>query len=48
LTFCNSASWLMRSKHLEISASSTYLGNLQTLLKIAAIASWHERPGRKP
>jgi len=40
---CSSASWLMRSKHLAMSASSTYFGFLQMLACIATIPSWHER-----
>src|SRR5215475_5555948 len=38
----------MRSKHFSMSASRTYLAFWPMAVKIAAIASWQERPGRKP
>lgn len=46
--FLSSASWSMRSKHLEMSASSTNFGLHLILRNIASIASWHERPGLNP
>ena len=52
----SSAWWSMRSKHLAMSASRTYVsldqvqGRLCWLMLawMASMASWHERPGRKP
>src|SRR5262249_48325523 len=40
--------WLMRSKHIAISASKAYLGCFSIAVKIAPMASWAERPGRNP
>jgi len=39
---------VIRSKHLAMSASKTYTGLVRVARKTAAIASWHERPGRNP
>jgi hypothetical protein len=36
------------SKHLAMSASSTYFCLYLIALNIAPIASWHERPGLNP
>jgi len=47
-SFLSNSSWLMRSKHLAISASSTYFGLDLMASKMALMASWHERPGRNP
>src|SRR5215471_4485521 len=40
--------WSIRSKHFSMSVSNTYFGVCLILRKIAPIASWVERPGRKP
>lgn len=46
--FLSSASWSILSKHLAMSASSTYFCLYLIALNIAPIASWHERPGLNP
>jgi hypothetical protein len=46
-SFSSSAPWLMRSKHLAMSASRTYLGLRRMTMRIMEIASWQERPGLK-
>jgi len=39
-SFCSRTSWLMRSKHLAISASNTYLDFWAIAICIATTASW--------
>src|SRR5262245_34146484 len=40
--------WPGAPKHFDISSLSAYCGRNRILLKRAPMASWQERPGRKP